>query len=243
MTAQTRLGCQRNAGLATEYVLLHCPLCGVGSGAGAGLPVPRSPSRVDELAELTRPDLARPQLWKTHTRPFSRSETNSRASRPRSLPSTTATEVSATLPPPIPCAPRADTNRLRTRASGSTVAKFAGDTVHSRLANNAHFKKRDWEASLKRAYLETDEDLRASESDAQTHNSLDADDQRARDRRPGFQGRPVRLHGRLDHHHARDEHHLCAFAPTLTPRKTRHRRTDAYTHTHTRRPTQVTRAR
>ncbi|POY75513.1 hypothetical protein BMF94_1415 [Rhodotorula taiwanensis] len=45
---------------------------------------------------------------------------------------------------------------------GSTVAKFAGDTVHSRLANNAHFKKRDWEASLKRAYLETDEDLRAN---------------------------------------------------------------------------------
>ncbi|GAA5985697.1 hypothetical protein JCM10908_007077 [Rhodotorula pacifica] len=45
---------------------------------------------------------------------------------------------------------------------GSTVAKFAGDTVHSRLANNDHFKKRDWEASLKRAYLETDEDLRAN---------------------------------------------------------------------------------
>ncbi|TKA54472.1 hypothetical protein B0A53_03165 [Rhodotorula sp. CCFEE 5036] len=45
---------------------------------------------------------------------------------------------------------------------GSTVAKFAGDTVHSRLASNDHFKKRDWEASLKRAYLETDEDLRAN---------------------------------------------------------------------------------
>ncbi|KWU45572.1 PP2C-domain-containing protein, partial [Rhodotorula sp. JG-1b] len=45
---------------------------------------------------------------------------------------------------------------------GSTVAKFAGDTVHSRLANNDHFKQRDWEASLKRAYLETDEDLRAN---------------------------------------------------------------------------------
>ncbi|BGP58223.1 Protein phosphatase 2C 2 [Rhodotorula sphaerocarpa] len=45
---------------------------------------------------------------------------------------------------------------------GSTVAKFAGDTVHSRLASNDHFKKRNWEASLKRAYLETDEDLRAN---------------------------------------------------------------------------------
>ncbi|BGP43534.1 Protein phosphatase 2C 2 [Rhodotorula kratochvilovae] len=45
---------------------------------------------------------------------------------------------------------------------GSTVAKFAGDTVHSRLAANDFFKRKDWEASLKRAYLETDEDLRAN---------------------------------------------------------------------------------
>ncbi|BGP20210.1 hypothetical protein JCM10213_005935 [Rhodosporidiobolus nylandii] len=45
---------------------------------------------------------------------------------------------------------------------GSTVAKFAGDTVHSRLAANDAFKQRDWAASLKRAYLETDEDLRAN---------------------------------------------------------------------------------
>ncbi|TNY20377.1 phosphatase 2C-like domain-containing protein, partial [Rhodotorula diobovata] len=45
---------------------------------------------------------------------------------------------------------------------GSTVAKFAGDTVHSRLAANDAFKRKDWEASLKRAYLETDEDLRAN---------------------------------------------------------------------------------
>ncbi|BGP27668.1 Protein phosphatase 2C 2 [Rhodotorula toruloides] len=45
---------------------------------------------------------------------------------------------------------------------GSAVAKFAGDTVHGRLAANEFFKKRDWEASLKRAYLETDEDLRAN---------------------------------------------------------------------------------
>ncbi|GAA5863565.1 hypothetical protein JCM8547_007286 [Rhodosporidiobolus lusitaniae] len=45
---------------------------------------------------------------------------------------------------------------------GSTVAKFAGDTVHHRLAANEAFKKRDWEASMKRAYLETDEDLRAN---------------------------------------------------------------------------------
>lgn len=49
-------------------------------------------------------------------------------------------------------------------SAGSTVAKFAGDTVHHRLAANDFFKKRDWEASLKRAFLETDEDLRASAS-------------------------------------------------------------------------------
>ncbi|GAA5896278.1 hypothetical protein JCM5296_002934 [Sporobolomyces johnsonii] len=45
---------------------------------------------------------------------------------------------------------------------GSTVAKFAGDTVHSRLAANDFFKKRDFEAGLKRAFLETDEDLRSN---------------------------------------------------------------------------------
>lgn len=45
---------------------------------------------------------------------------------------------------------------------GSTVAKFAGDTVHHRLAANQHFQKKDWNAALKRAFLETDEDLRAS---------------------------------------------------------------------------------
>ncbi|KAK4693202.1 protein phosphatase PTC2/3, partial [Phenoliferia sp. Uapishka_3] len=44
---------------------------------------------------------------------------------------------------------------------GSSVARFAGDTVHHRLAANDHFKKRDYEAALKRAFLETDEDLRA----------------------------------------------------------------------------------
>lgn len=57
-----------------------------------------------------------------------------------------------TLSPPLP------------RPAGSTVAKFAGDTVHHRLAANEAFKKRDWEAAMKRAYLETDEDLRASAS-------------------------------------------------------------------------------
>lgn len=64
---------------------------------------------------------------------------------------------------PRGCCGQLNLTRVHSPA-GSTVAKFAGDTVHSRLASNDHFKKRDWEASLKRAYLETDEDLRASES-------------------------------------------------------------------------------
>lgn len=46
---------------------------------------------------------------------------------------------------------------------GSTVARFAGDTVHQRLAALDYFKAKDYEASLKRAFLATDEDLRASE--------------------------------------------------------------------------------
>ncbi|GAA5981323.1 hypothetical protein JCM5350_004364 [Sporobolomyces pararoseus] len=45
---------------------------------------------------------------------------------------------------------------------GSTVAKFAGDTVHHRLAANDFFPKKEWNAALKRAFLETDEDLRAN---------------------------------------------------------------------------------
>ncbi|KAL9937115.1 hypothetical protein V8E36_004350 [Tilletia maclaganii] len=43
---------------------------------------------------------------------------------------------------------------------GSAVAKYAGRTVHTRLANTPQFKKADYEAALKRAFLATDEDLR-----------------------------------------------------------------------------------
>ncbi|KAI5478743.1 hypothetical protein MNV49_004668 [Pseudohyphozyma bogoriensis] len=45
---------------------------------------------------------------------------------------------------------------------GSSVARFAGDTLHHRLAANDSFKQKDWVASLKRSFLETDEDLRAN---------------------------------------------------------------------------------
>ncbi|KAK4045985.1 Protein phosphatase 2C 2 [Microbotryomycetes sp. JL201] len=45
---------------------------------------------------------------------------------------------------------------------GSTVARFAGDTVHSRLSSNEPFKRHDFEAALKQAFLDTDVDLRAN---------------------------------------------------------------------------------
>ncbi|KAL7423596.1 Protein phosphatase 2C 2 [Cryptotrichosporon argae] len=44
---------------------------------------------------------------------------------------------------------------------GSTVAKFAGTTMHKRLSTLDAFKKGDYEAALKQAFLKTDEDLRA----------------------------------------------------------------------------------
>ena len=46
--------------------------------------------------------------------------------------------------------------------AGSTVARFAGDTVAQRLEAGELFRKKDYEAALKRAFLQTDEDLLAS---------------------------------------------------------------------------------
>ncbi|KDN52080.1 PP2C-domain-containing protein [Tilletiaria anomala UBC 951] len=45
---------------------------------------------------------------------------------------------------------------------GSTVAEFSGQTVHTRLAATDEYKQGNYEAALKRAFLGTDEDLRAS---------------------------------------------------------------------------------
>ena len=47
---------------------------------------------------------------------------------------------------------------------GSTVARFAGDTVHERLASTDLYKERQYEKALSRTFLATDEDLRASQS-------------------------------------------------------------------------------
>ncbi|QRV92274.1 protein phosphatase 2C [Ceratobasidium sp. AG-Ba] len=44
---------------------------------------------------------------------------------------------------------------------GSTVAKYAGKHVHERLKSEADYEKRDYKAALKRAFLGTDDDLRA----------------------------------------------------------------------------------
>lgn len=46
--------------------------------------------------------------------------------------------------------------------AGQTVARYAGDTVHQRLRKTEPYQRQQYEASLKRAFLATDEDLRSS---------------------------------------------------------------------------------
>ncbi|KAG8830333.1 Protein phosphatase 2C 2 [Serendipita sp. 400] len=46
---------------------------------------------------------------------------------------------------------------------GSTVAKYAGDHVAQRLASEPSYAEGDYKAALKRAFLGTDEDLRAGQ--------------------------------------------------------------------------------
>ncbi|KAL4402689.1 Protein phosphatase 2C 2 [Malassezia pachydermatis] len=43
---------------------------------------------------------------------------------------------------------------------GANVARYSGRTVHTRLQELPEFKEKKWEASLRRAFLKTDEDLR-----------------------------------------------------------------------------------
>lgn len=43
------------------------------------------------------------------------------------------------------------------------MAKFSGETVHTRLAKLEEYKAGKYEEALKRAFLATDEDLRSSE--------------------------------------------------------------------------------
>ncbi|ELU44409.1 protein phosphatase type 2C [Rhizoctonia solani AG-1 IA] len=44
---------------------------------------------------------------------------------------------------------------------GSTVAKYAGSHVHERLKSDAGYQSKDYKGALKRAFLGTDDDLRA----------------------------------------------------------------------------------
>ncbi|KAB5588992.1 Protein phosphatase [Ceratobasidium theobromae] len=44
---------------------------------------------------------------------------------------------------------------------GSTIAKYAGSHVHERLRSDAGYQSKDYKAALKRAFLGTDDDLRA----------------------------------------------------------------------------------
>ncbi|WVQ71269.1 hypothetical protein IAR50_000795 [Cryptococcus sp. DSM 104548] len=47
---------------------------------------------------------------------------------------------------------------------GQAVAKFAGSTLHTRLASLPAYKEGDYEAALNQAFIKTDEDLRADPS-------------------------------------------------------------------------------
>lgn len=158
--------------------------CGPIGAFWGGTAAPRPPIGVRNRALASAPQRRRtlmadpfPQRWRTRTRTSSRSATSrSTARKHPSLPCTTATVASS--PYSSPPGPRlaslrgprklwfhALTMLLTTSVctcAGSSVARFAGDTVHHRLAANDLFKNKDYEAGLKRAFLETDEDLRAS---------------------------------------------------------------------------------
>lgn len=45
--------------------------------------------------------------------------------------------------------------------TGSTVARYSGDTVHRRFRDLEQYKNKNYEAGMRRAFLKTDEDLRS----------------------------------------------------------------------------------
>lgn len=73
----------------------------------------------------------------------------------------TGTAVSTYHLSPL-CSQHAEFPSLPCCAIGSTVAEFSGQTVHTRLASLPEYKEGKYEEALKRAFLGTDEDLRAS---------------------------------------------------------------------------------
>ena len=52
---------------------------------------------------------------------------------------------------------------------GGTVAEFAGSHVHKRLITEEAYREKRYEDSLKRAFLGTDGDLRAGQSQWRTN--------------------------------------------------------------------------
>jgi len=52
-------------------------------------------------------------------------------------------------------------NLTSTLHEGYTVAKFAGENVHKRLVTEETYQQKQYESAMKRAFLGTDEDLRA----------------------------------------------------------------------------------
>lgn len=49
---------------------------------------------------------------------------------------------------------------ITSHITGSTVASYAGNHVHKRLVREDAYKEQDWKLALKRAFLDTDEDIR-----------------------------------------------------------------------------------
>jgi len=45
--------------------------------------------------------------------------------------------------------------------AGATVARFSGDNVHKRLSTEETYQEKQFNAALKKAFLGTDEDMRA----------------------------------------------------------------------------------
>ncbi len=51
---------------------------------------------------------------------------------------------------------------LKRISAGSAVARYAGQNVHKRLLQEEAYKKKDYAAALKNAFIGTDADMRSS---------------------------------------------------------------------------------
>lgn len=53
---------------------------------------------------------------------------------------------------------------INSTSLGKSVAAFSGANVHKRLVSEEEYKTEQWETAFKKAFLGTDEDIRAGES-------------------------------------------------------------------------------